>query len=901
MQDTGRQSEVLHTEWPMFRHDLKLTGRSRGKGKIKVPSVIGRARYASGGTVRIWIEDINADGEEEYVFSEGGRIKVRDSKGRILWMSDICNPVITGFHDLEGTGREKCIAAVTNLRTLTVFSGLSGEVYWQHTFKEKTVILSHNNMKIGRIVPSLAGRQITVWSEGDNYGYLFAFDKGVRNGYALWKTEGIGIGDRTRYRPNVLVGDLMGDGQNSIIVIQHSFIWVIDSATGHKKYAVEGPNMRNYGYAGLFDADNDGKPELVLVNDAVQLHLSVIKPAGDNLEYVWDRYIGYGEHVMKTPPLPVCDIDGDGNPEIAYSVGDVAANEWKVEILDCRTGRLKTEIQNARLLDCGDIDGDGAFEMLLERTADSKIEICRITENRPVTLFSTSRRILPFTGGYRPLHLSHIAIDRAVEYLWDADGDGSLELSVFEDNGIAAYGWKGTDQLVKKETLTIDDNLQIMESVTGINKAGAGLLCQSKGSGSKDAEEFLLYSFSGRQMACFKDCMPDVQTQIPIVTDIDKDGINEIILGGSVYRADIRMTDSELSVRREWSIEGSGEKENVFFDSAAGPGFLGAWDFDGDGFKELLFGNTNAELLLTDHKGKIIWRKMLKGDFKGGKVISCTHGRFVTEDKYDIYVNAASTAVYINESMVLDSATGEVVWRRSDGHDSGMGPVDGYASVLPLEDDGLDDLLFLSGDVTAGVDGRTGRNLADMEMLSDILGTRWVGSGHFALADVDGDGKEEIYLSGIWGLNGGVLKRDGEKWIPVWFDYYGNETPIGTPPRYSHQGLAFIDGRVLAAGPRNDYKYGCVDAKTGELLWTYDIGDCIAGETCTGDIDGDGYDEFVFGCNDGYVYSLKHDGTLHFRIFTGSPPGSPILADIDGDGFLEILVTTMEGNLLIIA
>ena len=303
---------------------------------------------------------------------------------------------------------------------------------------------------------------------------------------------------------------------------------------------------------------------------------------------------------------------------------------------------------------------------------------------------------------------------------------------------------------------------------------------------------------------------------------------------------------------------------------------------------------------MTDCNGKIKWRKMLKGDFKGGTVMDCTFGKFLFHSQYDIFANVASTAAYINECMVLDSSTGEVIWRRNDGHDSGMGPVDGYAAVKSLEDDGLDDLLFLSGEVLVQIDGKTGKNLIEMKNISDILGTRWVGSGQFTLVDVDRDGQDELFLSGVWGLNGGVLKWDGQYWKPLWFDYYGNYTPIGTPPRYSHQGIAYANGRVLAAGPRSDYKYGCVDAATGELLWTYDIGDCLVGDTCTGDIDGDGSDEFIFGCNDGYVYSLKHDSRLHFRIFAGSPPGNPILADVDGDGKLEVVVTTMEGRLLII-
>jgi len=898
MQENSKYYDIS-MDWPMARHDFHLSGRSRGKGQIRTPSVIGQTRYAIGDNVKLWIADINADGREEYIFAEGGRIRVKDSLGRILWMSPVCNPVIIGFHDLEGTGLEKCIVAVTNLRTLTVFSGLTGEIYWQYVFKRKTVMLSHNRMKIGKINPAIRGEQITVWPEGDEFGYMFSFDQGVRNGTIAWKAKGIGVGDRSRYRPNILVGDLTGSGRNSIIVIQHSLVWLIDVETGQRQLEIQGPHMRNYGYAGLHDTDNDGKPELVLVNDAVQLHLSVIKFVGNRMEYLWDNYIGYGEHIMKTPPLPICDLDGDGHLEIIYSVGDVIANEWSVEIVDSGTGKQKHRIQHARVLDCCDADCDGAVELLLENTKSSEIEIHKFRNESTKVCFSTVQKILPFTGGYRPLHESHIAADRADRYFGDMDGDGYPELLTYDNKTLSTYGWGNNGNIGKKGSLYLRDDLCILGTIDVMGEKKSGLVCKS--SRGEDNLKLQLYTFSGEKIAEF-DYSADVAMDTPVVTDIDNDGRQEILLGNTVFNI-LRSNSGEraFAFQKKWFFDESDNNENVFFNSNSGIGFLAAWDFNGDGFKELLFRNTNSELILTEHTGKVLWRKKLRGELKGGTIINCTFGNFLTHDRYDIFVNSATTAAYINECMVLNSSTGEVVWRRNDGHDSGMGPVDGYACVCRLENDGLDDLLFLSGDVFAQIDGKTGKNLVEMKMISDILGTGWIGSGHFTFIDVDGDGREEIFLSGIWGLNGGVLKWDGEYWKPVWFDYYGNATPIGTPPRYSHQGIAVIDGRVLAAGPRHDYKYGCVDAATGENLWIFDIGDCLVGDTCTGDIDGDGYDEFVFGCNDGHVYSLKHDGRLHFKIFTGSPAGNPVLADVDGDGMLEVLVATLEGNLIIIA
>lgn len=871
-------------EWPVHRHDRLLSGRTSGKGSMRQPSIAGTAQYAPGGAPELWIEDIDGDGRDEYIFVESGRIRVKDGSGRLLWQSGVCHPFVVGFHDLAGTG-ERCVVAVAHARTLLILSGKDGALAWSYEFDRKTVVLTHNKIRVGPIFPQLAGEQITVWPEGDDWGYLFSFENGIGSGRLVWKSPGIGVGPRTRYRPSVLVGDIQGFGRPAIIVVQHTITWVVDPADGAIQYQIDGPKLRNYGLAELIDVDGDGVSELVFVNDSVQLRTSVVKWREGAFEYVWSRYLGDNEHVMTAPYVPILDIDGDGKPEIVYSIGETEGRVWSVAIVDAASGSVKLNIPDARLLDCGDMDGDGVSELLLEHSSGAFVSIRKPIAGLDEEMFKSDGVPVARLEGIRTLTRNHTNYQRGHTYFHDVDGDGRKEFVLRRGDRAVAYGC-GDDGL-------IGERRALCSGMTVLNAFYSnGLYCLL---GRADGFLKLLAYDGGREdegngkvVASFPH-ESDVRIRLPIVADIDADGVPEIIAGNAVFVVAQGRENGALDLREKRSFRSPPEAEMLL-----------AWDFDGDGRKELLFAGADAELLLTDCSGNVRWRKKLMGDLKESNVISCAAGRFLPGGRYDIYVNAAFRAVYMNESIVLRSDTGETVWRRNDGHDSGMGPVEGFAAVKPLERDDCDDLLFLSGETVMGVDGATGRDLIEKKELAHILGTEWIGFGQLTLADVDGDGEEEAFLSGIWGLNGGVMKRGEGGWSNVWRDYYGNDTPIGTPPRGSHQGLAMAGGRMLAGGQRADYLYGCVDAASGTLLWTYDLGNSLIGDTCTGDVDGDGNDEFVFGCNDGHFYALKHDGTLLFKLFAGAPPGSPVLADVDGDGRIEIVATLLDGRLIVV-
>ena len=153
------------------------------------------------------------------------------------------------------------------------------------------------------------------------------------------------------------------------------------------------------------------------------------------------------------------------------------------------------------------------------------------------------------------------------------------------------------------------------------------------------------------------------------------------------------------------------------------------------------------------------------------------------------------------------------------------------------------------------------------------------------VADLDGDGSPEIVCS----LQTGTI---------VCLDDTG-ETRWQYPLKVAAGGFKMITAADVSREPGLELLVGyddgwlnCLSA-AGKLLWRF-FGDRFrVSPVAVGDVDNDGASEIVYGTDNGHVYCLNGSGRVEWCYYEFAPYGrsGPNLADLDGDGKVEVLIT----------
>ena len=370
----------------------------------------------------------------------------------------------------------------------------------------------------------------------------------------------------------------------------------------------------------------------------------------------------------------------------------------------------------------------------------------------------------------------------------------------------------------------------------------------------------------------------------PLVLDLDGDGKAEIVFATSSTKNDshlIAIHSNDCSVM--WDHE--------YIHQGAEP--IAAADLDGDGHPEIvLLTGRPSVLTVLDYKGQVLAADDFPMHEESGAVIADVDG-----------MPPAEIAI---EGSVMRYHKGQLKLERLFANPVNQPDTSGPTSILvDLDGDGIDELVSS----TSIFNGLTGANKTPIALLPYNEPGAWP-----AVADFNGDGKPDLvfvqeqavgytltifdYLHGRF-LFGPLFRRlgpdrlpDGDGGPPSIADLDGD----GVPEIVIAGGdsLCAFSIKCAGANPAHECKGG------PGALWcnkTQDYSSGVSGATIF-DLNGDGIPEVIYRDECWLrIYEGPTGRTLYAQAMTsGTGEEYPVIADVDGDGHADLIVTSDDKN-----
>jgi len=338
-------------------------------------------------------------------------------------------------------------------------------------------------------------------------------------------------------------------------------------------------------------------------------------------------------------------------------------------------------------------------------------------------------------------------------------------------------------------------------------------------------------------------------------------------------------------------------------------------DLDRDGYMETIVGSYDGKLYVFNSTGALKWNLTA-----GGAIHSTPAIDDIDKDaELEIVVGSMGGNLY-----AID-ADGKVKWNNTSESWIWM---KSSPAIADIDKDGSMEIVACSygyDDSSPAIHVLNYMGEEKWQHSIDVYGG-WSESSP-AVADMDKDGGMEIIVGATMGLH--VINTAGqEEWNHSWmYGIYSSPT-IGDIDNDGEMEIV-VGFDSLAECYINDDQL-LIFNSTGHLEWNFTAGFSVSSSPAIADIDGDGEIELIFGasvvgcdscntticnltrCNPigcnmtdchtlyGVLFVLNSTGQVEWIYeTTGSIDSSPAIADLDGEGDMEIIVGSNDGKLYI--
>ncbi len=896
-----------HADWPMARHDRLRSSTGDGTSSIDVPAAAWR-RYLGGslGREQYLTHDVDGDGDPEVIFVMGGALLAKTPTDAVTWETEALDIFrIDGLHDLDGDGAPELIASARAGRVYVVRPS-DGVVLWS---LPSGTVGNVGNVRFadfdGDTVLDLYLADVACGSTGSlgdvGLAYSFAADVGAPSTiFALER----GRRDYVCGSRDTIV-DIDGDGDLEVVAQGRFFFYIYSTVDGALESTSENVGSIPYGQATTHaaDVDGDGRVELICFTEnnyappvnSRRVFLMDWNPTTSTLELVWEHTVGdLANDRHGWQPAGVTDLLGDGTTEVVTSFYTASSDSWRTHVYAGADGTELDSVPVGPFQGLVDLDADGSPE-ILAGGPEVGLSAFRYTATGLERVFTAPDLGAVFVRD-EARHRVWSARTRALAF--DVDRDGTNELIGLHYAGGRATHLvalsAATDPPTEVASLLIDDDValltfEVFDSVTRpypqmlVARSDGYLWVLDDGLRATNASIGGEITTRGLRIGGYYSGTNGLGP-VPVAADLDGDGIADVLARDS-RGVLLRLSPGAASLVEPptivWEIPRAVQPTIV--------------DVTGDGTPEIALGVREDDAvvrMLRASDASVIWERTL-GTSSRGLAYDLVAGTVSDDAVPDIAYQlreASGGTVIIN---VLDGTSGVPLWA-TDFETVVAGSGLGASALVDRDGNGRMDVLACP------------RNL--FWWLTDVDGSS-AGSfdggypGHPILHDVDADPELEILASGsVFGTR--ALDLD---LTPVWEDRADKHTRVLGAVVECADGPRYVQGhnnspRLTIWSAADGTRLGDIALRGGARYSPYtavpDGSGVLGNVTVSDDLTGAGRPSALVPSSDGHLYavdpcSTELDWALDFRF----PVGEAILADTDGDGEDEIVVTVADGYL----